>query len=148
MGGPGVPETGWYRTESGAVLEMDHPLLDGVAHRVKTGEITRVMNAGTKTKPRWIPYQAPGADSDTSQDDISPEHQTALDRVAELETALAEAGVALKAIKESTGKRISDLEMQLGDAQAQLLTASEENATLKAAAEATEAKQGKAKAKP
>lgn len=40
-----MTETGWYRTESGTILEMDLPLPEGIAQRVVRGEIVRVANA-------------------------------------------------------------------------------------------------------
>lgn len=40
-----MAETGWYRTEGGSVLEMDHPLPEGIAQRVAKGDIRRVANA-------------------------------------------------------------------------------------------------------
>lgn len=84
-------ETGWYRTESGTVLEMDLPLLDGVAHRVKTGEIVRVQR--DEESGRWVPWEAPAADDGivlqdpkvaALQDDLAE----AVGRIVELETAL------------------------------------------------------------
>lgn len=41
----GAVESGWYRTEGGTVMEMDHPLPEGIAQRVARGEILRVADA-------------------------------------------------------------------------------------------------------
>lgn len=38
-------ETGWFRTESGTVMEMDLPLPEGIAQRVAKGAIVQVANA-------------------------------------------------------------------------------------------------------
>jgi hypothetical protein len=38
-------DTGWFRTESGVIIEMDLPLPDGIAQRVSRGEIVRVADA-------------------------------------------------------------------------------------------------------
>lgn len=75
-------DTGWYRTESGVVLEMDHPLPGGIAHRVRNGEIVRVAN---KDGDPWEPPAELPAPSADELVEIRTELSKALDRVAELE---------------------------------------------------------------
>lgn len=84
----GAAETGFYRLESGAVLEMDHPLQDGVAHRVKTGEIMRVMAVATDdgTVTRWEPYSEP--DNPEAESAEAEAHSKALDRIDALQGEL------------------------------------------------------------
>lgn len=81
-----APDTGWYRTESGVVLEMDHPLPGGIAHRVRNGEIVRVANAAGD------PWEPPAELPTPSSDEVAvtlaetrAELAKTLDRVAELE---------------------------------------------------------------
>lgn len=81
-----APGTGWYRTESGVVLEMDHPLPGGIAHRVRNGEIVRVANkAGDPWEP---PAELPTPSTDEVAGTLAEtrtELAKSLDRVAELE---------------------------------------------------------------
>lgn len=46
-----MAETGWIRGENGLVLEMDLPLNDAFAARLKRGEISRVNEDGTPWEP-------------------------------------------------------------------------------------------------
>jgi hypothetical protein len=48
-------ETGWYRCEGGTVVQMDHPLPEGIAQRVSKGEIIRVKD---ETGDPWVEPQA------------------------------------------------------------------------------------------
>ncbi|GAA0969780.1 hypothetical protein GCM10009555_017530 [Acrocarpospora macrocephala] len=60
------PETGWFLTEGGSIIEMDLPLPEGIAQRVLKGAITRVANA----------------DGDPYEEPVSPDGTGDLDRVA------------------------------------------------------------------
>ncbi|HYC32123.1 MAG TPA: hypothetical protein VEB59_07505 [Gemmatimonadales bacterium] len=78
------PDTGWYRTESGVVLQMDHPLHDGIAQRVASGAIVRVANAhGDRYEP-----DAPAPSEATDREllaRVTAERDAAVTRSAELE---------------------------------------------------------------
>jgi hypothetical protein len=73
-------ETGWYRTEGGMIIQMDHPLPEPIAQRVARGDIVRVAG------PDGAPYVAP--------DEPPPPP----DPVAVLRAELAEAKAQVEAL--------------------------------------------------
>lgn len=92
-------ETGWFRTESGTVMEMDLPLPEGIAQRVDKGEIVRVAGADGG---EWVPPEAPPTPAQELADVraeleeararaevLESERDEALDRVVELQAELA-----------------------------------------------------------
>jgi len=79
------PETGWFRTESGTVLEMDLPLPDGIAQRAARGEIVRVADSAGSP---WVEpgQEAPPAPPQSQElAEVRQQLAVALERVEELE---------------------------------------------------------------
>jgi hypothetical protein len=78
-----TPETGFFRTESGVVTEMDLPLSEPIAQRVKRGEIVRVtpVRVPKGAPKRWAPWEAPPVE------DPGP---SLADELAEVKRQLAE----------------------------------------------------------
>jgi hypothetical protein len=98
----GAAETGWFRTESGTILEMDLPLPDGIAQRVTRGEIIRVANQ------QGAPWAEPGKTAVASSPDV----------VAELAAAQQQLAAARE--------RVEELESEKVDLQARLVAATAE----------------------
>lgn len=101
-------ETGWYRTEGGSILLMDHPLSEPIAARVAKGEITRVANEKgdpyaepEETKPKRGAKSAtdPAAELKAAQAKLAEQEKALAEVTAERDTALAERDAALEAAK-------------------------------------------------
>lgn len=84
----GAPETGWYRTESGVVIEMDHPLPEAIAQRVNRGEIVRVANDKGEAYIEPKPKRGKAALSD--ERNLADELKAVQAHAGELEKQLAE----------------------------------------------------------
>lgn len=101
------PETGWFRTESGVILEMDLPLPEPIAQRVHRGEIVQVANADGDPMPEPKPEgselpEVSDAEIREAAKGLAEELSKALDlntelvaKVAELESKLADAEASL-----------------------------------------------------
>jgi chromosome segregation ATPase len=128
-------ETGWFRTEGGAVLEMDLPLPEAIAQRVAKKEIVRVKEHENKAGEKvWVAWEAPERDADEADADAA----AAAEELAAMAEELAKAN-----------RRIVELEAELDQAaadKAALERALEEATAPPAAADTAEPK-AKAKAK-
>lgn len=89
----GAPETGFFRTESGAIVEMDLPLPEPIAQRVARGEIVRVtpVRVGKGKPERWAPWEAPAAEpAPNPADELAAANARADDLARQLAEVTAE----------------------------------------------------------
>ena len=82
-------ETGWIRGENGIVLEVDLPLSETFASRVKRGEIVRVNKDGTPWEPAAADTAAPAAGEPDDVAELREAHAVVLAENADLSDEVA-----------------------------------------------------------